>query len=104
MKSDDMELWMEAMKDEIGSLDENYTYDLVKLPKGKKALRNHWVYKLKQDENAKKLKYKARIVVKGCNQKKGVDIEEIFAPDVKMSYIRVVLGLAAMTWRLSNLM
>ena len=95
MESDDRELWMEAMKDEINSLHENHTFDLVKLPKGKKALRNRWVYKLKQDENAKKPKYKARIVVKGCNQKKGVDFEEIFAPVVKMSSIRVVLGLAA---------
>ena len=33
--------------------------------------------------------------MKGCNQKKGVDFEEIFAPVVKMSSIRVVLGLAA---------
>ena len=71
MESDDRELWMEAMKDEIGSLHENHTYDLVKLPKGKKALRNRWVYK------------------------KGVDFEEIFAPVVKMSSIRVVLGLFA---------
>ena len=33
--------------------------------------------------------------MKGCNQNKGVDFEEIFAPVVKMSSIRDVLGLAA---------
>ena len=33
--------------------------------------------------------------MKGFNQKKGVDFEEIFSPVVKMSSIRVVLGLAA---------
>ena len=33
--------------------------------------------------------------MKGFDQKKGVDFEEIFSPVVKMSSIRVVLGLAA---------
>ncbi|CAO2820963.1 unnamed protein product [Amaranthus hypochondriacus] len=47
IKSDDRELWMEAMKDEISLLHENHTFDLVTLPKGKKAFRIRWVYKLK---------------------------------------------------------
>jgi len=33
--------------------------------------------------------------VKGSSQKKGVNFEEIFSPVVKMSSIRVVLGMAA---------
>jgi hypothetical protein len=33
--------------------------------------------------------------VKGFSQKKGIDFEEIFSPMVKMSSIRIVLGLAA---------
>jgi len=38
--------------------------------------------------------YKATLVVKGFNQKKGVDFDEIFSPTVKMLSIHVVLGLA----------
>ena len=38
---------------------------------------------------------KARLVVKGFSQKKGIDFEKIFSPMVKMFSIRVVLGLAA---------
>ena len=34
------------------------------------------------------------MVVKGFSQKKGIDFDEIFSPVVKMSSIRVVLGLA----------
>ena len=83
------------MQEEVRSLIENHTYDLVKLPQGKKVLRNKWVYSLRTENNGSQLRYKARLVVKGINQKKGIDFEEIFSQVVKMSSIRVALGLAA---------
>ena len=46
----------------------NKAYELVELPKGKKALRNKWVFKLKKD-GEKLVKYKAQLVVKGFSQK-----------------------------------
>jgi Reverse transcriptase (RNA-dependent DNA polymerase) len=87
--------WQDAMKDEMKSLQENDTYELVQLPKGRKALRNKWVFKLKRDGNGELMKYKARLVVKGFGQKQGIDFEEIFSPVVKMTSIRAVLGLVA---------
>ena len=45
-------------------LQKNKTYELVKLPKGKRALRNKWVFKLKRDGSGKLAKYKAQLVVK----------------------------------------
>lgn len=89
------EEWLKAMQEELQSLHENLTYKLVVLPKGKRALKNKWMYKLKTEENNSRPRYKARLVVKGFSQKKGIDFEEIFSPVVKMSSIRVVLGLAA---------
>ena len=53
------------MHDEMDSLEKNHTYELVELPKGKKALKNKWVFKLKRDGSGKLAKYKARLVVKG---------------------------------------
>ena len=52
------------------------------------------MFKLKRDGD-KLVKYKARLVVKGFNQKQGIDFDEIFSPVVKMSSIQVVLGLVA---------
>ena len=83
-----------AMHEEMQSLHENYTYDLVELPKGRRALKNKWVYRLKTEENNSKPRYKARLVVKRSSQRKGIDFEEIFSLVVKVSSIRVVLGLA----------
>ena len=57
-------------------------------------MKNKWVSKLKKDGD-KLVKYKAWLVVKGFSQKQGIDFDEIFSPVVKMSSIRVVLGLIA---------
>lgn len=94
LSSRDKNLWLEAMKEEMDSLMKNQTFELVKLPKGKKLLKNKWVFKNKKD-GEKIVKRKARLVVKGCNQKKGIDFDEIFSPVVKMTSIRTILGLAA---------
>ena len=82
------------MQEEMDSLKKNETYDLVKPPKGKKVLKNRWLFKNKKVDN-KLVKRKARLVVKGCHQKKGIDFDEIFALVVKMTSIRMILGLAA---------
>ena len=80
------------MHEEMNSLNMNKTYDLVELPKGKKVLRNKWVFKLKKDGD-KLVKYKAQLVVKGFSQEQGIDFDDIFSLVVKMSSILVVLGL-----------
>ena len=83
------------MHEEMKSLHKNNTYELMELPKGKRALKNKWVLKRKLEPNKLQPRYKARLVVKGFSKKKSIDFEEIFLPVVKMSSIRVVLGLIA---------
>ena len=86
---------MKVMEEKKKYLHENHTYDLVKLHEGKRALKNKCIYKLKTEEQNSQPRYKARLVVKGFSQKKGIDFEEIFSPVMKMSSIHFVLVLAA---------
>ena len=79
-------------KDEMDSLLGNQTWELTKLPVGKKVLHNKWVYRIKNEHDSSK-RYSARLAVKGFQQKKGIDYLEIFSPVVKMSIIRLVLGM-----------
>jgi len=86
--------WELAMKDAMDSLLKNKTWELTTLPKRKKALQNKWVYRVKTEHDENK-RFKARLVVKGFQQKKGVDYSEIFSPVVKLTTIRIVLGIVA---------
>jgi hypothetical protein len=95
MLHDQKNEWQKAMQEDMKSLHENHTYELVELLKGKRALKNKWVFRCKIEPNRSQPQYKARLVVNGFSQKKGIDFEEIFSPVVKMSSIKVVLDLAA---------
>ncbi|RVX02449.1 Retrovirus-related Pol polyprotein from transposon TNT 1-94 [Vitis vinifera] len=74
-------------EDEMDSLLGNQTWELTELPVGKKALHNKWVYRIKNEHDGSK-RYKARLVVKGFQQKEGIDYTEIFSPlDVKTTFL-----------------
>ena len=45
--------WRAAMEDEMQSLRENQTWELVEKPTGARVLPVRWVYKLKQEEDGK---------------------------------------------------
>jgi len=86
--------WEQAMKEEMDFLAHNQTWNLFRLPADKTTLQNKWVYKLKEEDGGKHW-YKARLVVKGFAQKKGIDFDEIFFLVVKMTSIRTILSLVA---------
>ncbi|KAG8483097.1 hypothetical protein CXB51_022015 [Gossypium anomalum] len=94
---EDSEKWMFAMQEEMESLHKNKTWDLVKLPKGKKTIRCKWVFKKKEwTLRVEEPRYKARLVAKGYSQVPGVDFIGVFFPVVKHSLIRALLGIVAM--------
>ncbi|KAG7299880.1 hypothetical protein JYU34_016900 [Plutella xylostella] len=95
LQSNKADKWMEAMKEEHNSLLLNNTWTLVDLPPNKKVIPCKWVYRTKSDEHGNITRYKARLVIKGFQQKKGIDYHEIYAPVVRYSSMRYVIGLAA---------
>lgn len=90
----DCDMWQVAMNDEIQSLCDNGTWDLVKLPPDKKAIGCKWIYKLKEDETGNVTRYKARLVAQGYTQKFGEDYDGVFAPVVKQTTFRTLLSIA----------
>ena len=64
------------------------------MPVGKKVLHNKWVYRIKNEHDDSK-RYKAKLVVKGFQQKEGIDFTEIFSPVMKMLTVKLVLGMVA---------
>uniref|UniRef100_A0AAV1U586 Reverse transcriptase Ty1/copia-type domain-containing protein n=1 Tax=Peronospora matthiolae TaxID=2874970 RepID=A0AAV1U586_9STRA len=74
MKSSYKEQWLQAMKSEMKSLEENSTWKLVDMPPGKKA---------------------ARLVAKEFTQRPGIDYNETFAPVARKESINTALAIAA---------
>jgi hypothetical protein len=62
------------------------------LPVGRKAIDAKWIFKVKKDENGKTSRYKARLVIRGCAQRRGLDYEETYAPVARMSTVRILLS------------
>lgn len=86
--------WKTAIQEELDSLVKNKTWENAVVPKDKKPLKCKWIFKKKFDNNGDIIKYKARFVAKGYNQKEGIDFSETFAPVVRYESIRFLLALA----------
>lgn len=95
MKRPDAKLWKLAIEDELRSLCENETWTPSSLPNGRKALQSKWVFKVKRDSHGNVERYKARLVIKGFQQRKGVDFSDVFSPVVSKAALRIFLTLAA---------
>ncbi|GAU33536.1 hypothetical protein TSUD_143290 [Trifolium subterraneum] len=85
-------VWLEAMIDELKSIEKNKTWDMCKLPSDKRAIDVKWVYKLKQNPEGQVIKHKARLVTKGFLQKQGLDYDEVFSPVARHETISVEYG------------
>ncbi|KAL0344222.1 UNVERIFIED_CONTAM: Retrovirus-related Pol polyprotein from transposon RE2 [Sesamum angustifolium] len=75
--------WELAMQKELSALEQNETWEVVDLPKGKRAIGSKWVYKVKLNPDGFVERYKARLVAKGYDQIEGIDYFDRFSPVAK---------------------
>jgi hypothetical protein len=86
--------WIRAMNDEMKALTENSTWVLTTLPEGRKTIDCKWVFEREKNANTGLIKYKARLVAQGFSQKYGTDYDEVFAPVVRATILRLLLAIA----------
>lgn len=82
---DESKMWEKAMSEEIKSLEENHTWEIINEPTNKKIIEVKWIYRIKSNG-----KYKARVVAKGFQQM-CYENEEIYSPVARMTTLRILL-------------
>jgi hypothetical protein len=103
LRRPDGDKYLDSAIAEIKAHLENGTWELARLPQGKRAIGSRWVFKIKRKADGSIDKYKGRIVAKGYAQREGVDYTETFAPTARFGALRTVIALAAMEdWELES--
>jgi Reverse transcriptase (RNA-dependent DNA polymerase) len=87
--------WEQAMKEQLDLLKEMGTWETVQKPPDAILIANKWVFVKKRNKQGDVVRYKARLVIKGCAQCPGYDYMETFSPVVRMDTLRAILALVA---------
>jgi hypothetical protein len=96
--------WQHAMAEEIASLEQTGTRNLVPCPPRVHLITCNWVYKAKTRFDGSLEHYKVRIVACGFQQEQGQNYDETFALVAQMATIRTLLVMAFVReWTTSQL-
>ncbi len=95
VKSPLCDKWKMTMKNEIQSLKNNNTWDIVNVLLNQHVLKECWVYKVKRDAHGQVSRYKAHWVVKDYEQQFDIDYDQIFVSVVKLQTYKTLFTLAA---------
>jgi Reverse transcriptase (RNA-dependent DNA polymerase) len=96
---EEKELWFQEMDEEIGAHLSKHTFQqvlqMIVTKKNAETVGTTWVFKRKRRPDGTIVKYKERLLVQGDQQKMvGGTIDEMYAPVVEWSTIRLLLTLA----------
>lgn len=84
------------MVEEVKSHAEKKSWSVVKLPAGKRAIQNRWVYAIKKSAGSISIsiRHKDRLCAKGFEKRQGVNYESTYAPVDTLTTVRLLLSLA----------
>ncbi|MEU5085174.1 reverse transcriptase domain-containing protein, partial [Streptomyces eurythermus] len=107
MKSPDWPYWEKACLEENTALVNQHTWDIVDIPSNIKPISGRWVFKMKPiikriNNNNKSyitnknntIRYKARWIIQGFNQKLGIDFLETFSSTYRTETWHMLLLIA----------
>ena len=87
--------WLQAMLEELNSIDANGVWELSPAPSNRRVLGSRWVLAVKRDAQGNVERYKARLVVQGFGQQFGFDYDETYSPVIRMDNVRLLFSIGA---------
>jgi hypothetical protein len=84
--------WKESINDELNSLIQNGTWELVDRPLNTPIVRPKWVFKVKRDKNNVPYRLKSRLVAMGNTQTHGIDYDATYSPVISIDTLRYVIA------------
>jgi hypothetical protein len=94
-QSPQRELWQKGYDDEITSLANNNSLEIVVRPPNVRVLGLKWVFKIKETLEGMVSRFKVRCTILGNLQREGIDYWETFSPTSRHSTVRILLATAA---------
>ena len=96
MTGPEVPLWKKAINNEIASIMQNHTWELVDLPTGSKPHGCKWIFKRKMKANGSIDKYKARLIIKCYRHEEGLDYLDTSSLMIRITSIRMLIAIAAL--------
>ncbi|MBW0506605.1 hypothetical protein O181_046320 [Austropuccinia psidii MF-1] len=87
--------WMMECDKELQNMKDMGVWEVVNQPKKKGILGTRWVFAMKLNAAGEVTQHKARLVVQGHKQIKGLNFEETFAPTPSFATLRSILAIAS---------
>ena len=94
INSPNHELWKKAMEEEMESLLDKNTFELVERPEDRRIISCKWVWQIKRDSKGNIKRYKARLVARSFTQIHGLNYLDTYAPVTRLETIRLLCAMA----------